>query len=97
MSHNITHNNPSKQCCCDTGTILPSELDKKIEEYERLIEETTVARDRFIQQELNLEGVAHEDNATANKNEILAAIASHSVTINPITTEQINALFTSES
>ena len=45
------------------------------EQYEKLIAEAEAARDEFLQKAKDLEGIAKETNATANKEAILAAIA----------------------
>lgn len=96
MSHTITSRDPQKQSCgCNQKTYRPSELDALIAQYEKLIKETQDARETLLQQILALEDIAHETKATANKNEILLAIQeiSHSVDITPITSSQIQSLF----
>lgn len=72
MSHHIDIS-PKKKCCCpDTAT--RKELDGLIIEYRELIKTTEQAREALILKTLALDDIAHEANATANKNAILAAL-----------------------
>lgn len=65
---------PGKKCCApDTAT--RKELDGLIIEYKRLIKETQEAREALILKTLALDDIAHEANATANKNAILDVVA----------------------
>lgn len=81
------HGKPDCGCHHRDIDLSPSEIEKLKKQYEQLIREATAARDALVDKVLKLDDLAHETNATENKNEILAALPGEA------SEEDIDSLF----
>lgn len=61
-------------CKCNTGEVKPGKLDLIISQYEELMKAMHEAEAAFIAKAMELEDIAHETNATANTQSLMAAI-----------------------
>ena len=73
------HGKPDCDCHHHDRDLSPSEIEELKKKYEQLIREATAARDALVDKVLKLDDLATETNATANKDEILAALSPYIV------------------
>lgn len=73
------HGKPDCDCHHRDRDLSPSEIEELKKKYEQLIREATAARDALVDKVLKLDDLATETNATANKDEILAALSPYIV------------------